>query len=391
MLILLFCFGFTASAATMSDGFHTIDGKTYYYKNGTMVKGWLGLNGKKYLFNKNTGVQVKGWQRDSTGKYIRYFSKTKGIMATGFLKSDAGNIWYFDPNSGLLNYGWLKLNGNYYYSGKNGVLLRGWVKNGNKYRYFSSKTGKMATGWITTGKNKRYFSKTDGYMYTGVKSIEGYTYYFKPSNGILQTGFIKLNGKYYYMDPKTGGKLHKGWLTLGAKKYYANSNGVIYVNRIAKIDSKYYGFDTKGVMYVDTLAMIDGKIYVFDAKGVASYYKTGMTIDTKKLKSLGTFKVTFYCPCVICSEGWGSAISNPCSSSIHKTAGNSGAVVNHTIAVDPSVLPFGTAVVINGKIYVAEDRGGGVKGKHVDIYVKNHSDIYKQGFSSAEVFLLGTQ
>ncbi len=43
------------------NGFRTVKRKTYYYKNGKKVKGWFTLNGKKYYFNKSTGVQVKGW------------------------------------------------------------------------------------------------------------------------------------------------------------------------------------------------------------------------------------------------------------------------------------------------------------------------------------------
>ena len=41
-------------------GFKTVSGKTYYIKaDGSKQKGWLTLNGKKYYFNKSTGVQVK--------------------------------------------------------------------------------------------------------------------------------------------------------------------------------------------------------------------------------------------------------------------------------------------------------------------------------------------
>ncbi|MEI3219112.1 MAG: 3D domain-containing protein [Lachnoclostridium sp.] len=40
-----------------------------------------------------------------------------------------------------------------------------------------------------------------------------------------------------------------------------------------------------------------------------------------------------------------------------------------TIAVDASVIPYGSVVVINGHAYVAEDCGGAIKGNKIDIYV----------------------
>ena len=83
-------------------GFKTINGKTYYITaSGAKQKGWLTLKGKKYYFNKKTGVQLKGWQKDSKGRNIRYFTKGKGVMATGFLKS--GTVTrYFRPSNGTL-------------------------------------------------------------------------------------------------------------------------------------------------------------------------------------------------------------------------------------------------------------------------------------------------
>lgn len=45
------------------------------------------------------------------------------------------------------------------------------------------------------------------------------------------------------------------------------------------------------------------------------------------------------------------------------------AKVNHTIAVDPTVIPYGAQVKINDIIYTAEDCGGAVKGNVIDIYV----------------------
>lgn len=42
-----------------------------------------------------------------------------------------------------------------------------------------------------------------------------------------------------------------------------------------------------------------------------------------------------------------------------------------TIAVDPSIIPYGSIVLINGNEYVAQDCGGAIKGNKIDIFVDN--------------------
>lgn len=120
------------------------------------------------------------------------------------------------------------------------------------------------------------------------------------------------------------------------------------------------------------------KTYV---KGAAAAKETGAAaaapVSGQGLQSLGSYRITGYCPCYQCSEGWG-----------RKTATGATARANHTIAVDPNVLPYGSKVMINGIVYTAEDRGGGVKGKHIDIFVDNHSQTYRVGAPSQEVFLV---
>ena len=84
--VMLFAAGFafqstTVDAQAATTGFRTISGKTYYYKNGKPVKGWLTLNGKKYCFNTKTGVMLKGWKGRFNAR--RYFNPTSGVMYTG--------------------------------------------------------------------------------------------------------------------------------------------------------------------------------------------------------------------------------------------------------------------------------------------------------------------
>ena len=83
----------------------------------------------------------------------------------------------------------------------------------------------------------------------------------------------------------------------------------------------------------------------------------------QNFESIGVFKTTGYCPCRSCSEGYGRS-----------TASGAVATEGITIAVDPKVIPYGTKVWINGHCYIAQDCGGAVKGKVIDIFVDNHSD-----------------
>lgn len=241
-------------------GFRTVNGKTYYIKaNGSKQKGWLTLNRKKYYFNKKTGVQLKGWQKDSKGKKIRYFTKGKGVMATGFLKSGSATR-YFKPKDGKMVRGWLSLNGKkYYFTTGSGVMLKGWQKDSKgRKRYFKS-NGQLLTGWYTDSKGQtRYFDTSSGLMYTGLQQLNGSYYYFSKTTGArYQKGFGKVGTRRYYFSPSDG-KAQTGWLSLNGKSYY---------------------FDSQGVMYVSTTVTIGGTKYTFDADGVATASGSGTTGD----------------------------------------------------------------------------------------------------------------
>lgn len=96
------------------------------------------------------------------------------------------------------------------------------------------------------------------------------------------------------------------------------------------------------------------------------------------LKSLGYFRITHYCPCSLCCGPWANGI----------TSTGVTAVTNHTIAVDPTQIPYGTKVVINGQVYVAEDCGGAIKKDCIDVYVASHAEGESKGVYYTEVYAI---
>ena len=92
---------------------------------------------------------------------------------------------------------------------------------------------------------------------------------------------------------------------------------------------------------------------------------------------LGRFKITHYCPCYICTGGWG----NNTASGTRPTAGR-------TIAVDRKVIPLGSKVEINGHVYIAEDTGGAIRGNKIDIFVNDHATALAYGVYYTDVYLI---
>ena len=101
-----------------------------------------------------------------------------------------------------------------------------------------------------------------------------------------------------------------------------------------------------------------------------------VTIDGRQATPLGRFKLTGYCPCARCSEGYGT-----------RTATGARATAGRTVAVDPRVIPYGTHLLINGHEYVAEDCGGGVRGAHIDVFYNTHAEA-RNILAYADVYVL---
>lgn len=109
--------------------------------------------------------------------------------------------------------------------------------------------------------------------------------------------------------------------------------------------------------------------------------KSVTTTEPPRLVSLGTFRLTAYCNCTKCCGKWAGG---PTASGTMPQAGR-------TIAVDTSVIPMGTQVMINGRYYIAEDTGSGIDGNCIDIYFDSHEKALEFGVKYMEAFVYASK
>jgi 3D (Asp-Asp-Asp) domain-containing protein len=111
--------------------------------------------------------------------------------------------------------------------------------------------------------------------------------------------------------------------------------------------------------------------------------KDGDTNQAVKPVSLGNFKLTAYCSCSLCCGKWAN---NRPNGVVYGAIGEE-LTEGYSIAVDPTVIPYRTEVVINGHTYKAQDCGGAIKGNRIDVYFENHNDALVFGVQYAEVYV----
>lgn len=89
-------------------------------------------------------------------------------------------------------------------------------------------------------------------------------------------------------------------------------------------------------------------------------------------------KATAYCPCIKC-----------CGKTDGITATGTTATQGRTVAVDPKYIPYGTKIIIDGNVYIAEDCGGAIKGENrIDIFFNSHEDALLFGVQTKTAYIL---
>lgn len=163
--------------------------------------------------------------------------------------------------------------------------------------------------------------------------------------------------------------------TLEPKIKYANKTGV---NIWEKPDIESMILDqTMLNTSFEVFGEYDGWSMITTEDGYA-YIKSEYLSDTEtSLEYIGQFKISHYC-CEpykhICGDGKGLT--------------RTGIPVHPgLISVDPSVIPLGSTVIIDGIEYQAEDTGGMIKGHKIDMAVETHQEALEMGVYWADVYI----
>jgi len=98
------------------------------------------------------------------------------------------------------------------------------------------------------------------------------------------------------------------------------------------------------------------------------------TIEEKWSQVYEIYKVTAYCPCSLCTNGDGITATGRDAYTIG-------------VAVDESIIPLGSRLDIPeyGTWVLADDVGGAIKNKHIDIRFKTHQEALNWGVKKLKI------
>lgn len=100
------------------------------------------------------------------------------------------------------------------------------------------------------------------------------------------------------------------------------------------------------------------------------------------LEFIDEFYCTSYCACEKCCGKYSISRGDV-------VYGASGEVLTpgRSVAVDPNVIPYGTVLYIDGKLYIAQDTGA-FTGNHIDFYCASHEEALANPNKTTDVYAI---
>lgn len=134
---------------------------------------------------------------------------------------------------------------------------------------------------------------------------------------------------------------------------------------------------------VELLGQTAGGYTLVQYNGIQGYVLESVVVDSNDYAEIVAqqstqtlYVLTGYCTCARCCGNYSPEVTGREA----RTATGTVPTAGRTIAVDPSVIPYGTVVHIDGMgDYIAEDCGGAVRGNHIDVYFDSHQEALNFG------------
>ena len=276
----------------LATGWQTIDGKTYYFKNGKYFD-FKKIDNDYYYFN-NMGEMQTGWQY--VDSVYRYFN-SDGKMARAKIVDNK----YVDDDGKLVTNQFVNYKGDTYYVRYDGNIVTG-LYNVDFVDYYFDEDGKMvkdtfigdkyfnhdgkyvANQWISDSKGWKYKLGDGTYIKSNFKMINDATYYFN-SNGYMVTGWQNINDKFYYFNA-SGDMVTNAWVgnyylgsdgimltdTFTPDGYYVDANGAWATSKWIQSGNRWWYRHYDGTYTTNDFEVIGNQTYYFDASG---YMVTG--------------------------------------------------------------------------------------------------------------------
>lgn len=231
-----------------------------------------------------------------------------------------------------------------------------------KYTYYYDSNGKVHKGWLTLGNKKYYFTSGKGVMVTGWLQDSKGNKRYFRKNGVMATGWVRFSKGKRYFNPSTG-VMSKGWLKLGSNRYYLNKSTGFALSGFQKISGKYRYF------YSNSCALARG--WLTNSKGEKRFFKTSSSVSSDGVMSTGFTKINndtyyFYSGSGKMATGWVS---------------NSKTKKKYYFDTSTGVMATGT-VTIGGTTYIFNSDGT-LKG------TQDQSDLSTSGTKTIKNYLLG--
>ena len=127
-------------------GYQSVDGKTYFFSRdktiyGALKTGKFEVDGKYQIFNEYLQIGLFEFEGN------KYYANSKGVLQTGFHTIN-GKRYFFSGDKirfGVMRYGWIQYNGYRYYLDSDGTVVTGYKKiDGREYMFDDQ--GRMNTG-----------------------------------------------------------------------------------------------------------------------------------------------------------------------------------------------------------------------------------------------------